>query len=303
MARLYTSTYTVELDLVVGQNEDRLLMHKMLCAARLYNCVHFEALKCLFKMKNSPEWKEAKHIKDPKEKSLEYRRLLEVFKFRVYDLYNFAYDIIKQAGWSDALGADIVCTITKNSFEAVEKYCYTGKGKPRSKDNNKPLHSLSGTRNTQNIIWKPNQNQLKIGSMELQVKVPTEEQDPYIFEALKSRTKYCRILYRIVNGKRRWYVQLNQEGTPPQKYKFKQEGMVGLDIGPSTVAVVSNGQADLLKFCPTVEVQQDEWIKIQRSLDSSRRSTNPTCYNENGTIIKGSKFKYSKNSFIILMQN
>ncbi|MRR34885.1 transposase, partial [bacterium] len=51
-------------------------------------------------------------------------------------------------------------------------------------------------------------------------------------------------------------------------------GVVGLDVGPSTVAVVGKEVADLVSFCPTIDHPWREVRRIQRALDRSRRATN-----------------------------
>ena len=61
----------------------------------------------------------------------------------------------------------------------------------------------------------------------------------YMKEALASdrRVKYCRIVRRTLNGKKRWFVQLVVEGVPPVRkvYAPKCE-VVGIDPGPSRIA-------------------------------------------------------------------
>ena len=94
-------------------------------------------------------------------------------------------------------------------------------------------------------------------------------------EALGRRVKYTRILRRKVRGKTR-YAQLVQEGLPPTKGRVTGQGVVGLDIGPSTIASFSMEQAILEPFCPTVTQPWKELRTIERALDRSRRATNPS---------------------------
>ena len=61
-------------------------------------------------------------------------------------------------------------------------------------------------------------------------------------------------LWRVVKGTRRWFVQLLQEGLTPLKYQPGPKGPVGLDVGPSTVAMYAEQAAGLLPLAP--EVQQ-----------------------------------------------
>ncbi|WP_434782857.1 hypothetical protein [Ferrovum myxofaciens] len=124
--------------------------------------------------------------------------------------------------------------------------------------------------------------------------LPSKTQDPYLHQALTNKTKYCRVLWRVVSGSRRWFVQLMQEGIAPAKHEQACGEIVGLDIGPSTVAVVGDNSASLVKFCDTVVQPWKETRRLQRAMDRSKRATNPHCFNANGTWKKGQKFAPSK---------
>ena len=93
-------------------------------------------------------------------------------------------------------------------------------------------------------------------------------------QAMACRTKYVRILHRTVKGRVRWFCQLVQEGTAPQIHET-EEGVVGLDVGPSTIAAVSSANATLEQFCPAVVQPWQESRRLQRALDRSRRANNP----------------------------
>jgi putative transposase len=112
--------------------------------------------------------------------------------------------------------------------------------------------------------------------------------DAWQAEALKARTKYCRIIRRHIRGRARWYVRLVQEGTTPLRRAIRH-GVVGLDIGPSTVAAVGSSAAAFEPFCPSVIQPWKEQRRLERAKDRSRRATNPACFNEDGTWKKGAK--------------
>ena len=101
-------------------------------------------------------------------------------------------------------------------------------------------------------------------------------------------TKYCRIIRRTIRGRERWFVQLIQEGRPFAKHPIG-DAVVGLDIGPSTIAAVSSADAMLEPFCPTVDQPWKKLRVIERAMDRSRRDTNPGNYQPDGTIKKGPK--------------
>ena len=75
------------------------------------------------------------------------------------------------------------------------------------------MHSLEGKNNVANIRWNADTGCVTWGKLALPVKLPTRDQDPYGHAALKSETKYCRIVWRMENGRQRGLVQLVQDGT------------------------------------------------------------------------------------------
>ena len=107
----------------------------------------------------------------------------------------------------------------------------------------------------------------------------------------KHRTKFARIVWRTVKGQRRWFVQLAQEGLAPLKYHSVDGAIVGLDVGPSTVAVYSEQGADLVPLAPEVQQPWAAARRIQRAMDRSRRATNPECFRPDGTWKRGAKVK------------
>jgi transposase len=227
-------------------------------------------------------------------RTAEIKRLLSEYGFTSAAIISFARTCKNEAGWKDSLGSNVTQRIAEQVFAAMQQYSFGKCGRPRFKGANRPLHSLEATTNAVNIIWKPETGCVDFGNLTLPALLPTKEQDPYLHRALTGKTKYCRVLWRNVNGSRRWFVQLMQEGVAPVKHGQACGEIVGLDIGPSTVAVVGDQSASLVKFCDTVIQPWKETRRLQRAMDRSKRATNPHCFNENGTWKKGAKFTPSK---------
>lgn len=103
--------------------------------------------------------------------------------------------------------------------------------------------------------------------------------------ALSHDIKYVRLIKRQIKTKSFWYAQLILSGNPKQKEKNKIGlGNVGLDIGPSTIAIVSGKRAVLTSFCEGLENQHNKIKKINRKMDRSKRATNPDNYNKDKTL-------------------
>jgi hypothetical protein len=294
MKRSGTPTFVLTLPLVVKPGEDRNLMGRMEAGRRLTNATLGEALRRHGLLKQSKSWQHARTIADQKLRGATFQRLSKEAGFTPAALITFARTCKNEAGWKDRLGSNVVQRIAEHVFAAVQQYAFGQRGRPRFKGVNRPLHSLEATTNAANIIWKKETGCVVLGDLTLPVLLPSAAQDPYVHQALMGRTKYCRVLWRNVNGERRWWVQLMQEGVAPVKREQACGEIVGLDIGPSTIAVVGDGSASLVKFCDTVIQPWKEARRLQRKMDRSKRATNPHCFNANGTAKRGQKFAPSK---------
>jgi len=125
--------------------------------------------------------------------------------------------------------------------------------------------------------------------------------DPVILHGLKSHVKYVRLVRRKRNGQNFFYAQLVCLGIPFQKPKNKVgNGIVGLDIGPSTIAMVGDESARLEQFASELEFPDKHLRKFQRRMERSRRANNPDNYNPNGTIKKGKKTWNNSQTYVKL---
>ena len=105
------------------------------------------------------------------------------------------------------------------------------------------------------------------------------------------RIKYVQIIRKTIRGKKVYYLQIICEGYPHTKTS-KGDGTVGIDPGISTVAYATPKQVALVDLVPFTINQKEKHIKsFERRIERSRRVNNPDCYNEDGTIKKGSRFK------------
>ena len=85
----------------------------------------------------------------------------------------------------------------------------------------------------------------------------------------------------------RYYVQLVLEGHAFLKPKHEEAGKdtIGLDIGPSTLAIVPRtGAADLVTFCEELTPDTRKKRRLQRKMDRQRRANNPDNDDEKGRV-------------------
>jgi len=110
--------------------------------------------------------------------------------------------------------------------------------------------------------------------------------DPVIRHGLKQRIKYTRLVRHKASSPQaqgadiegnRYFVQLILEGRAYQKPKnLPGSDRIGLDIGPSSLAIVSQqGHVQLKPFCEELQPDIRKNRRLQRQLERQRRANNP----------------------------
>ena len=99
--------------------------------------------------------------------------------------------------------------------------------------------------------------------------------------------KVITVVRRLVRGQYKYYLQMSIEGEKPQKGRTLGKGNVGIDIGPTTVAVSGENIASIDKLASKCDNIQEEITRLARKIDRSRRANNPENFNEDGTIKRG----------------
>ena len=129
---------------------------------------------------------------------------------------------------------------------------------------------------------------------------PDKELTEYEMYSLKGGLSSIRkiiVAREYVRGKYKYYVQLTIKGEKPKKNRTLGKGSVGIDVGPSTVAVSSLQGVYLDKLADKCDdIEHDLW-RINRKMDRSKRATNPDFFNEDKTYKKREKGERRKWTF------
>jgi transposase len=105
--------------------------------------------------------------------------------------------------------------------------------------------------------------------------------------------KVITVVRRMVRGRYKYYLQMSIEGEKPKKGRTLGKGNVGIDLGPTTIAVSSENIASIDKLaskCDNIEVEKK---RLGRKIDRSRRANNPGNFNEDGTIKRGVRLTWN----------
>lgn len=284
MSRPLKDTFVIELPLVASLSQDAVMLGRFEAGRRIFNAVLGDALKALDLMRQSVQWQKTRGLPKGKERTEAFKACNKQFGFTEYALHSIAIKHKNAAGFEGRLGAHETQKIASKVFSAAQEFSFGKRGKPRFKGKSRSLHSIEGKSNAAGIRWSKTSGAVTWGKgFVLPVKMPSLQKDPYLHTGLESTTKYCRILWRMEQGRRRWFVQLIQDGVAPDRYEYLSGAqVVGLDIGPSTVAIVADDAVGLESFAPGV-VQPWSWMRtLQRAQDRSRRTCNPLTMKHRG---------------------
>lgn len=313
MAKAKTPSFVLELELFLTPHECKQLKKKLNIGRQIYNACLGEALKRLHKIQNdkaygmlvkalkalikriaalekqpaSKEQKETlKQLKQQKTRLMAECKSIELaFGYSEYQLHAWSAECGHH--FEGQLGINEIQKLATRAFQAVEKVHYQKAEQVHFKKAGE-LISVENKSNNTGLRWK--NGQVLWGKLAMAVRIP--KKDAYAQKALESRTKYIRIIPKIIRGKERFYVQLIQEGFPPVKEHVvvgPLDERVGIDPGTSTMAIASETAVRLEELAPGTAMDEKKLRRLQRAMDRSRRATNPENFKEDGTIVKSRK--------------
>ncbi len=286
MPRKKTPSFITEIPLIVDSAEDAELLSKFEAARQLYNACLNEAMVRMDLVRNSEAFKAAKKIPrdKKKERSEAFSAARKAYRYSDFDLQAYANNVANSSKWiADKIDSNTQQTIATRAFRASEKVIFGRARKVRFKVSSR-FNSVEGKTKAQGIRWKD--NQLMWGSLKLRSII--DESNPVLKHGLQSPIKFVRIVKRDLNGKRRWYAQLINEGKPYQKEKnYVSDGLIGLDLNISNIAFVGDKKADLLPFAEKVPTYEKEITALQRRMQRSQRVNNPDNYEPDSEVKKG----------------
>lgn len=288
MARKKTlPCFVTEIPLVASSKDLAVLAARCEAGRQLYNAALSEAKKRLSLVRNSKLYAEAKAVPKTQKKARNdaFQKAKIAYRYSDYDLQGFANEPAIASIWiKEHLDANTIQKIGTRAFKATERMLFGKAKKVRFKGKGQ-FTSLEGKSNKQGIRWTG--KGVEWAGLKLAAILTN---DPVILHGMSAKVKYVRLVRRILNRKTYWFAQLVCEGVAYQKPKNAVgEGLVGIDLGVSTVAIVGDEETVWTPFAAELAQRQKQVRKLQRKMDRQRRAGNPGNFNPNGTIRKGRK--------------
>ena len=291
MGRSKTPSFVTEIALLVSPSEEHILLSRLEAGRQVYNACLGESLRRLNLLRQSKAYQAAcnlpcgaKGSPNAKARGQAFAAVRATHGFSEFRLHAYAAQF--SHSWiGDNLDAVSLQTLATRAYRAVNAYFLGKRGRPRFKGYNQ-LDALEAKSDKAGIRWRA--DHVEWSGLHLTAVIPSDDQ--VIAHGLACPVKFARLVRRKHEGRNRFVVQLVNQGQPYRKEKNRLgTGRVGLDLGPSTIAVVGPQAAFLEPFCPEVKEDQAALRRWQRRLDRQRRANNPHCYRADGTAIKGTR--------------
>ena len=305
MKRTKTPTFLVELPLYVDWSQESRLRAHLEAARCLYNALLGEAYARLRHMRNDPAWAVARSIPRLKkqERAQAFSALRKKYHFSEYELHEYAKHA--RVSWiAGHIDSTMAQTLATRAYQAVNRVCVGNAKRVRFRSSGRGIDSVEGKRNDVGLRFLLDLNAgdggFLIWNKEV-IPALIDWLDPVVQHGMRHTIKYVRLIRRKAPSPRaqgtdkdgnRYFVQLVLGGHPFIKPKHEEAGTdtIGLDIGPSTLAIVpQQGKADLVTFCEELAPNTRKKQRLQRKMERQRRANNPENYDALGRVKKHSK--------------
>ena len=304
MAKSKTSSYVVEIPLCISQKQNEILASRFAVIHHISNVLVRHAIQQIHLLERNAEYKSImskyKSNSVSKENKIRLNELRLQYGLSEYQFHNY---VIKQKHmYEKHINIHVAQKIATKVWISISNYLF-GKGKQIHFKKLEQINSYEGKNNETGIIYRNGY----IINNGLKMKLSYRSSDILINQTLcaidtnKCKVKFCRIVRKFIRNKYKYYVQLVIEGEPIKKKNIPTllSKKVGIDIGPSTIAVVSDDELLFEELGKNVTSIEKKIARLHRKLDRQRRINNPQNYRKDGTIRKDSKtfkkeWNYSK---------
>ena len=297
MAKYQGPNFILELKLYPQDWQKDILEHLFYCSERMYNQVVYHANGCIDKLRKDPDYIKTLELytketdeKIKKQYGSHLAELREQYGLTKNDFEKYIKDV-RNKSYQNTIDSNTSQKISNRVWKAVEK-CLFGNGKKVHFKKFKTLDSVEGKSNKTGIRFNKECLVLTWNKMVIPVKV--RKNDYYAKEALENEISFCRIIRRPFKTGYKYFIQITFKGLPPIKpnrIPGTKKGNVGIDIGPSTIAVIGKEDGLLETLAPlSIKDCNKKIIRLSRKLERIRRASNPDNYNEDGTCKKGKHY-------------
>ena len=294
-----------QFELAVTPHEARILTVRLDMARQFYNAMLGEAHKRRRQCRQDPRWAAAVALLQagkPSQARPLFRAITQQYGYSELGLNDVA-SAWRQNVLREHLDSQTCYDIAKRAFRACETFHRDRTHTPgRRRRVRFPRRGDYHTISSNTIKIDPATRQIRWWGLTLPYRLDPKDADQlqaYVLAIMQEpdniRMYGKRITRRIIRGEPRFYLQITLKGQPFQKAKHPvRPGSVGIDLGPSTVAIVTGDTehgltGELRTLAEGCQRDERAVRRLQRYLDRSRRATNPQCFDAQGRSIPGQR--------------
>jgi putative transposase len=289
--RRRTPSFVCEVPLQVGPAQQHLLQARLEAARALYNACLGEARKRWRLVQQSRAYQHARSLpRRTPERTAAFTSARAKYGFTEAALQAYGKECRHASDWiEEHLDASVCQALASRAYRAVLRMALGQAKRVRFKGMGQ-LDTVEGKSNATGLVWRSDRVVWRGLTLLAYLPHHRAQRDAVLAHGLASRVKYVRLVRRRKGERAHYVAQLICEGRPFLKPQHPLgQGTVGLDLGPSTVAVVAETTAKLEAFCAELASPAAQIRREQQHLDRQRRANNPDNYLPNGTVKKGHK--------------
>lgn len=277
MNKSKTSTYVVEIGLKTDEFQNEILEYRFNIVHHITNVLVKHSIKCIHQLERDSKYLTilTKKGKLSRQDKIDLTNIRMKYGLSEYQFHS--YVAVQQSMYKKHINSMVAQKIATKVWKSVEKYLFSNGNSIHFKKFDQII-SYEGKTNTTGIVYK-NGYILNNG---LKLKLSYRKSDELITKALSqieegtTRVKYCRIIRKFIKNKYQYFVQLILEGNPIKEKNIPilVDKTVGIDIGPSSIAVVSDEKIIFKELASNIKKTDNEIARLNRKLDRQRRSNN-----------------------------
>ena len=268
---------------------------------RVYNACLGEALRRSALVKADPAWAEAKEMPRGAKGTSASKARSDAFDgvnnrhgFTLGDLQSYGSGLRRHWVREHVLSQEAQ-HLAERAFGAVKRYHLGLAGRPRFKSWRRGLHSMESKSREGSLRPVFSDEGILTGLQWgkgfvlgiARAKTETESAELLrLSRAVEAGWLRARIVKTTIGGRDTYRAQFVCDGRPPLRHPLGSE-RVSIDLGPSTVDVVSDTGSFTAPLADGLKHKTSELRRQQRHLDRQHRSASPDCFNPDGTHVKG----------------
>src|SRR5579864_4066186 len=279
-----TPTFLLELPLLADAGQAARVGAHLEVGRQFYNAVLSAGQQRLRRMRADPAWQAARAIPrtQPQERKAAFAALRERYGFSEYAFHELAQGL--RVSWlAEHLDAVLAQTLASRAYRALNRVCLGKARRVRFKSKSRGLDSIENKRNDTGMRFVLQTQDQGRGQGYLlwhddQLRALIDWDDPVVAHGLAHPIKYARLVRRPASSPRaqgadregqRYFVQLVLKGLPHHKPKHTVgTDTVGLDLGPSSVAIVPRqAEARLVSLCAELHPDARAIRRLERKME------------------------------------